>query len=182
MRSALSPVVLRKLRSIRGVVLDADGILTDGMVFYGDRGEQKSFHIRDGHGLVMMKRLGLFLGVISGRSSEGLAQRLDELGIPDRFLGVREKFPCLEELVSRWGVPVESLLYMGDDVVDLTVMRSSGVAVTVPEAPFALRREAHWVTRAAGGRGAVREVSDWICFCRTGDPSFAFSGIRRDDQ
>jgi 3-deoxy-D-manno-octulosonate 8-phosphate phosphatase (KDO 8-P phosphatase) len=66
--------------------------------------------------------------------------------------------------------------------VDLTVMRSSGVAVTVPEAPFALRREAHWVTRAAGGRGAVREVSDWICFCRTGDTSFTFSGIRRDDQ
>ena len=182
MGSSPSPVVLRKLRQIRGVVLDADGILTDGTVLYGDGADQKSFHIRDGHGLVLMKRLGLFLGVISGRSSEGLARRLDELGIPDRFLGVREKSPCLEELVSRWSVPAESLLYMGDDVVDLTVMRSSGVAVTVPEAPFALRREAHWVTRSAGGRGAVREVSDWICFCRTGDPSFTFSGLRRDER
>ncbi|KGA93296.1 KdsC family phosphatase [Leptospirillum ferriphilum] len=182
MGASPSPDVLRKLRLIRGVVLDADGILTDGTVFYGDGSEQKAFHIRDGHGLVLMKRLGLFLGVISGRSSEGLARRLDELGIPDRFLGVREKSPCLEELVSRWGVPVESLLYMGDDVVDLSVMRSSGISVTVPEAPFALRREADWVTRAPGGRGAVREVSDWICFCRTGDSSFLFSGLRRGTQ
>ena len=174
--------VLRKLRTIRGVVLDADGILTDGTVLYGSGGDMKAFHIRDGHGLVLMRRLGLFLGVISGRSSEGLDRRLDELGIPDRFLGVREKIPCLRELVSRWGVPTESLLFMGDDVVDLSVMWLSGVAVTVPEAPFALRREAHWVTQSAGGRGAVREVSDWICFCLTGDGSFAFSGIGREDR
>jgi 3-deoxy-D-manno-octulosonate 8-phosphate phosphatase (KDO 8-P phosphatase) len=71
---------------------------------------------------------------------------------------------------------------MGDDVVDLSVMREAGVAVTVPEAPFSLRRSADWITRAGGGRGAVREVADWICFLRTGDTSFGFSGIEREDR
>lgn len=178
----VSPRVLWKLRAIRGVVLDADGILTDGTVLYASGGNGKSFHIRDGHGLVLLRRLGLSLGIISGRASEDLERRLHELGVDDHFLGVREKLPCFRELSGRWGISPEELLYMGDDVVDLSVMREAGIAVTVPEAPFALRRSADWITRAGGGRGAVREVADWICFLRTGDASFGFSGIGREDR
>ncbi|MHB1285860.1 MAG: KdsC family phosphatase [Leptospirales bacterium] len=179
MRQGLSAGVLRKLREVRGVVLDVDGILTDGQVLYGSDEDWKGFHIRDGHGLVLLKRLGMRIGVISGRDSMGMRRRLDELGINDRYLGIREKIPCFLKLLGDWGLSAEEILYMGDDVVDIPPMRMAGLAVTVPGAPMPLRHVADWITRAPGGSGAIRELTDWLCFTKTGDTSFHFENLPR---
>ncbi|MHB1605026.1 MAG: KdsC family phosphatase [Leptospirales bacterium] len=179
MRQGLSAGVLRKLRAVRGVVLDIDGILGDGQVLYGSEEDWKGFHIRDGHGLVLLRRLGLPVGVISGRNSQGTRRRLDELEIRERYLGIREKMPSFLQLLDNWDLRADEILYMGDDVVDLPPMRMAGLAVTVPEAPMAIRRISDWVTRSHGGRGAIREVTDWLCFTKTGDTSFQFENLPR---
>lgn len=179
MRHGLSAGILRKLRAVRGVVLDVDGILTDGRVLYGPEEDWKGFHIRDGHGLVLLNRLGMRIGAISGRDSMGTRRRLDELGIVDRYLGIREKMPCFLQLLNDWGLSAEEILYMGDDVVDLPPMRMAGLAVTVRDAPMPLRRVAGWVTRSNGGNGAIRELTDWLCFTKTGDTSFHFENLPR---
>lgn len=171
----ISGRILRRLRDIEAVVLDVDGVLTNGLLWYSSAAEEwKGFHIRDGHGIVLMSRLGIKLGVISGRDSEGVRRRCGELGIRDLLLGVRDKESCFLDLSGRWGVPPERIAFLGDDVVDLSAMGRAGLSVTVPEASFALRSAADWVTRASGGGGAVREFSDWLCFAKTGDTTFHF--------
>lgn len=179
MRQGLSAGILQKLRAVQGIVLDIDGILGDGQVLYGPEEDWKGFHIRDGHGLVLLRRLGLPVGVISGRNSPGTRRRLDELEIRDRYLGIREKMPCFLELLGNWGLSAEETLYMGDDVIDLPPMRMAGLSVTVPEAPMGVRHTAGWVTRSHGGNGAIREVTDWLCFVKTGDTSFQFENLHR---
>ena len=171
---------LRRLREIEGVVLDIDGILTNGLLWYGSGSEEwKGFHIRDGHGIVLMSRLGIKLGVISGRDSEGVRKRCGELGIQDQFLGVRNKEMCFLQLSERWKIVPDRIACLGDDIVDLPAMSLAGLTVTVPEAPFPMRKAADWVTRAPGGGGAVREFADWLCFVKTGDPTFHFRMLSR---
>lgn len=172
--------ILRRLRGIEGVVLDVDGILTNGLLWYGSASEEwKGFHIRDGHGIVLMIRLGIKVGVISGRDSEGVRRRCGELGIQDQFLGVRDKEMCFLQLSERWKIVPDRIAYLGDDIVDLSAMGLAGLAVTVPGAPFFLRKSADWVTRSPGGGGAVREFADWLCFLKTGDPTFHFRMLSR---
>ncbi|EGV30991.1 3-deoxy-D-manno-octulosonate 8-phosphate phosphatase, YrbI family [Thiorhodococcus drewsii AZ1] len=148
---------------IRLVIFDVDGVLTDGSLYLGDDGlEYKAFNSRDGHGMVMLQQSGVRLAVITGRTSNVVQMRMASLGVSDVFQGYREKLPAYEELKQRLELPDETIAYVGDDVVDLPVMRRVGLAVAVADAQPQVRDLAHWCTTAPGGRGAAREVCEMI--------------------
>lgn len=150
-----------RARRIRLVVLDVDGVLTDGSLYITDSGEEfKAFHTQDGHGMKMLKASGVELAIISGRTSRSVELRAQNLGVGLLYQGVDDKLVVFGELLARFGFDAESSAFVGDDVVDLPVMRRCGLAIAVPEAPPLVKSHAHYVTRQAGGRGAVREVCE----------------------
>jgi 3-deoxy-D-manno-octulosonate 8-phosphate phosphatase (KDO 8-P phosphatase) len=155
--------LIDRMRRVRLMVFDVDGVLTDGTLYYGDAGaELKAFNARDGHGLKMLKESGVEVAILSSRRSRAVDVRAAELGISLVEQGVSDKGRVFEDLVSRAQTSAEATGYMGDDLVDLPVLARCGFAVSVPEAPRPVRQRVHHVTRAAGGRGAVREVCELI--------------------
>ncbi len=155
--------VYQLARAIRLAVFDVDGVMTDGRLYYSERGEElKVFDVRDGHGLKMLQESGVELALITSRSSRAVALRAENLGIARVHQGVRNKLETFERLLGELGLDRTAASFMGDDYVDLSVMRCCGLACTVPEAPQAVRDIAHYVTRAGGGRGAVRETCELI--------------------
>ena len=152
---------------IRLLVLDVDGVLTDGRLYYDANGsETKSFHVRDGYGIQQVLAAGLHVAVISGRSSAAAAARLAELRVPHVFLGRNDKRRMLEQLLAELGIPVANVACVGDDVTDLEIMGPAGLGITVPDAHPDVLRAADWVTTAGGGQGAVREVCDLLLAAR----------------
>lgn len=159
--------VLRILPRIQGLVLDVDGVLTDGRLTYGEtREELKGFHVRDGHGLALLVRSGFHVGVISGRGGAATSRRLLELGIGDVFLEVRNKAQALGTILDRWHLPASCVAVMGDDETDKEILLLAGLSITVADAHPAILRCARWVTAAGGGNGAVRQVADALLFVR----------------
>lgn len=155
--------IQQRAGNIRLAVFDVDGVLTDGRLFLSDSGDEyKVFHTRDGHGLVMLRKAGIELAIISGRTSRAVAQRMTELGMRHVHQGVRDKVVVLEQILADLELRVEETAYMGDDLPDLPVMRKVGLAVAVADAHGSVRQEAHWVTTLPGGQGAVRELCDLI--------------------
>lgn len=151
--------IVERARRIRLILLDADGVLTDGKLLqFSDGTEGRAFHVRDGYGIKMGQRLGLTFGIVSGRASKVVAARALELGIAEAHLGVLEKEACYEEIVSRLGVPDESVCYMGDDLVDVPLLRRVGLGVAPAGASEEATLAARWITERAGGDGAVREL------------------------
>jgi 3-deoxy-D-manno-octulosonate 8-phosphate phosphatase (KDO 8-P phosphatase) len=152
-----------RARAIEVVVFDVDGVLTDGSLFLGDDGQEyKAFHSRDGHGLVLLRNAGFTLAVITGRQSEVVRIRMDSLGIRHVYQGRRDKLPAYEALKTKLGSTDERMAYVGDDVVDLPVMRRAGLAIAVADAHPLVLAHAHWRTQAGGGKGAAREVCEFI--------------------
>ena len=152
-----------KLKKIRLVILDVDGALTDGRITFGSDGlEIKSFDVRDGHGIKIARRSGLDLAVITGRTSEVVARRAEELGISRVYQRVWDKKVVLEELLGELNLVGEQVAALGDDVVDIPLFRRVGIGFAVPEAPIEVRREAGFVTSHRGGWGAAREVIEMI--------------------
>jgi 3-deoxy-D-manno-octulosonate 8-phosphate phosphatase (KDO 8-P phosphatase) len=150
-------------KGIRLVLFDVDGVLTDGSLFLGDRGEQyKAFNSKDGHGMRMLADSGVKVGVLTGRTSEVVAHRMHDLGIDLVVQGRRDKLDALGGLLEQAGVGAEATTFVGDDVVDLPVMRSVRLAIAVADAHPLVRQHAHWVTTLPGGRGAAREVCEFI--------------------
>ena len=148
---------------VRLLLLDCDGVLTDGRITPVEGGEElKSFHTRDGHGLVMLHRAGLRSGIISGRASRLVEMRAADLGIPFVRQGAHDKVAAFESLMAEAGVEPGRAAYVGDDVVDIPLMRRCGFAVAVADATPDTRAAAHYVTRLPGGFGAVREVCELI--------------------
>ena len=148
---------------VRLLLLDCDGVLTDGRITPVEGGEElKSFHTRDGHGLVMLHRAGLRSGIISGRRSRLVELRAADLGISFVRQGACDKVEVFEGLLAEAGVAASEVAYVGDDVVDIPLMRRSGLALAVADATPDTRDAAHHVTRLPGGRGAVREVCELI--------------------
>ncbi|HDI58817.1 MAG TPA: phenylphosphate carboxylase subunit delta [Desulfobacteraceae bacterium] len=148
-----------RLARIRLLLLDVDGVLTDGRLYYGPEGEcLKAFNVRDGLGLRLVQNAGIQLGIVTGRKGPALAARCRDLGIELVFSGVRDKLALLPTISARTGVPAEETAFVADDLVDLALMGAVGLAVAVADADPAVRRAAHWVTEARGGHGAVREV------------------------
>ena len=148
---------------VRLVCFDVDGTLTDGRLILGERGEEyKVFHSRDGQGMVMLREAGLHVGVISGRSSPVVAERMASLGIQFLYQGASAKTPVFENLLRELSLTPPQAAFIGDDLPDLAVMRQVGLAIAVADAHPEIRRQAHWITQLGGGKGAAREVCDLI--------------------
>jgi 3-deoxy-D-manno-octulosonate 8-phosphate phosphatase (KDO 8-P phosphatase) len=157
------------LSSVRLLVLDVDGVLTDGRLRYGPQGEhEKLFHVRDGYGIKALLAAGIAVAVISGRKSAAVARRCGELGIPHVYQGIEDKAPVLKELLTTLGIQARQCACVGDDEPDVPLMRQAGLAVAVADAHAAARAIAHRRTRLPGGLGAVREVCDWLLAARRG--------------
>ena len=156
-------VPLARWAQMRLFAMDVDGILTDGGLYVSsDRTETKRFFIPDGLGLGLLRDRGLPLAWISGRASGATAIRAAELRIPHLIQGRRDKRAALEELAARLGFPLDQCAYMGDDIIDAAALRVAGIGVTVPEGNATALAAADYVTRRAGGHGAVREVCDLL--------------------
>jgi 3-deoxy-D-manno-octulosonate 8-phosphate phosphatase (KDO 8-P phosphatase) len=155
------------LAAIRLLVLDVDGVLTDGRLIYGPDGErEKVFHVRDGYGIRMLAASGVMIALISGRSSEAVARRCADLGILEVQQGIKEMGAAFSALIARLGFAAHECACIGDDTLDVTMMRQVGLAVAVADAHSDARRIAHRRTRLRGGAGAVREVCDWLLAAR----------------
>ncbi|MFZ0792022.1 MAG: 3-deoxy-manno-octulosonate-8-phosphatase KdsC [Chromatiaceae bacterium] len=155
--------ILERAAKIRLVIFDVDGVLTDGSLYLGDDGQEyKAFNSRDGHGMVTLQETGVRLAVITGRSSEVVRIRMESLGVTHVFQGRRDKMPAYEELKDAVSLTDDQIAYVGDDVVDLPVMRRVGLAIAVADAHPLVRQHAHWSTGMGGGRGAAREVCELI--------------------
>jgi len=155
--------ILEKAARIRLVVFDVDGVLTDGSLFLGDDGQEyKAFHSRDGLGMKMLHRSGVEIGIITARESEVVRHRMRSLDITHVYQGRLEKCPAFEELVTKLGLASDQAAYVGDDVVDLPVMRRAGLAITVADAHPLVKQHAHWQTPHPGGHGAARDVCELI--------------------
>jgi 3-deoxy-D-manno-octulosonate 8-phosphate phosphatase (KDO 8-P phosphatase) len=161
--TTLASDVDQRARAIRLLVLDVDGILTDGRLYYGpDQIELKAFHTQDGHGLKMLRESGVEVGIITGRVSDAVERRAQNLGVPYVYQGVGNKLAVFEQLLERLELSPTAVAGMGDDLPDLPVLRRCGLAVTVPEAPALIRSHVHYVTKVGGGNGAVREVCELL--------------------
>ena len=148
---------------IRLVIFDVDGVLTDGSLFIdADGRELKAFHSRDGHGMKLLQASGVDIGVITGRTSEVVEHRMRSLGIEHVYQGRQEKLPAFLDLVGKLGLDPEQIAYVGDDVVDLPIMRRVGLAIAVQDAHSLVCQYAHWQTTLPGGHGAAREVCELI--------------------
>ena len=148
---------------VKLLLMDCDGVLTDGRITLRESGdEEKSFHTRDGHGIVLLHRAGLRSGIISGRTSATVVTRARDLGIHFVRQGTWEKVKDFDEVLLEAGVRADEVCFVGDDVTDIPLMRRSSLAVAVADATEETRAAAHYVTRLPGGFGAVREVCELI--------------------
>jgi 3-deoxy-D-manno-octulosonate 8-phosphate phosphatase (KDO 8-P phosphatase) len=152
-----------RLQKIRLLLLDVDGVLTDGGIVYDDRGVQtKIFDVKDGHGLKLLQRAGLRVGIITGRQSEVVNIRARELGIEVVHQGAREKLVPYREVLAGLGLTDAEVAYVGDDLPDLPVMQRVGWSAAPADAVEEVRAQADYVTVCGGGRGAVREVCELL--------------------
>ena len=155
--------ILKKAKQIELVIFDIDGVLTDGSLYMGDDGQEyKAFNSKDGHGIRMLLDGGVDIAIITGRQSEVVKHRASDLGITRIYQGKREKLPAFLELLEETKLKPEQVAYVGDDVVDLPVMSQVGLAIGVQDSHDFVKKHAHWLTNAAGGRGAGREVCEMI--------------------
>ena len=158
-----SYVLLEQARDIQALVLDVDGILSDGFVSMTNNGDEiKSFDIRDGLGMKLVQQAGLKVIIITGRKSNIVDKRMSDLGVDLLFQGREDKGTALREACAQLGLKPEDCLYMGDDWPDLSAFSIAGMKVTVPNGHVEVRKRADLVTQAMGGRGAVREVCDML--------------------
>jgi 3-deoxy-D-manno-octulosonate 8-phosphate phosphatase (KDO 8-P phosphatase) len=150
-----------KLERVKLLLLDVDGVLTDGRIVYDDRGaEIKTFHVRDGLGLRLLMAAGIGVALVTGRRSQALTRRCDDLGIDEIYAGVAEKGVLLPEILARRGLDAYAAAFVGDDLPDLPIMRRVGLAIAVADAHERVIAAAHMVTARPGGQGAVREICE----------------------
>ena len=152
-----------RAKLIRLMAFDVDGVMTDGGLYFSDSGEEfKRFNSQDGHGVKMLRASGIDIALITGRTSQCVTARARNLGIEHVYQGVENKLEAMVDLLNKLKLPRDAAAYMGDDVVDLTVMRHVGMAITVPDAPIQVRERSHYITQRNGGYGAVREACEMI--------------------
>jgi 3-deoxy-D-manno-octulosonate 8-phosphate phosphatase (KDO 8-P phosphatase) len=158
-----SKIVLRKAQKIRLLLLDVDGILTDGRISYDEKGrERKWFHVHDGQGIRWLLKEGIKVGFLSGRSSGSVEMRAKDLGVSFLFQGIIDKMVIYRELLQKTKLLPDQVSFMGDDFVDLRLLQNVGLSVSVSNGHPLVQKEVDYVTQAAGGFGAVREVSELI--------------------
>lgn len=155
--------VFEKAKKIKLLILDVDGVLTDGSIILDNEGnEYKSFHVRDGHGIKMLIRAGVQVALITGRQSKVVARRAHELGITEVFQKCFNKAVAYDTLLKKYGLSDQEIAYVGDDIVDAPIMTKVGLPVSVSDSVEEIKKYALVVTKNRGGRGAVREVADVI--------------------
>lgn len=152
-----------KLKRVKAFVLDVDGVLTNGEVLVTEKGEQlRGFNIRDGYALQLAVKKGFPIAVITGGKSEGVRLRLEGLGIIDIFMGIQHKTSCFNKWLNEQQFQAEDVLYMGDDIPDLTIMREVGMAVCPNDAAEEIKAVSHYISSKDGGKGAVRDVIEKV--------------------
>lgn len=155
--------ITTKAQNIRLLLLDVDGVLTDGKLYFNEQGqEMKAFNTLDGHGIKILRKSGVEVGIITGRESALVARRAKDLGIHLIRQGREDKFDALQEILTEHPCELEHIAYMGDDYPDLLVMTKVGLALTVNNAVEAVAERAHWQSERKGGDGAVRDACDLI--------------------
>ena len=158
-----APDALDRARRLKLMIFDVDGVLTDGNLWFGPSGEElKAFHSFDGQGIKMLAASGVQLALLSGRSSPAVTARANELGIDHVLHGLEEKQPAYDRLLKRLGLSPQAAGYMADDVVDLPVLTRCGFAAAPGEAPEEVRKRVQYVTASPAGRGAAREVCEFV--------------------
>jgi len=166
------PTLIRKARKIRMVLLDVDGVMTNGQVFVLPTGEEvKVFSIHDGFGIVCAMKSGIRVGIISGRPSKAVEQRCAELKIEDVFLDSMEKLPVLEKIVAKYNLALDEIAFLGDDLPDLPVLERVGFSVAPQNAMLAVKGRVDLVLERNGGEGAVREFFDFLLAAQEKDRS-----------
>lgn len=155
--------LLQKAQKIRLLLLDVDGVLTDGRILYDEKGREiKFFHVQDGQGIRWLQREGVEVGFLSGRSSRSVEMRAKELGISFLFQGIGDKIKTFEKILKKTKLVPDQVAFMGDDFIDLALLKIVGLSFSVSNGHPLVQKEADYVTKAAGGYGAVREVSEFI--------------------
>lgn len=161
------PDIMQRAAQIKLLIFDVDGVLTDGSLFLGDDGQEyKAFHSQDGHGIKMLQKHGVRCAILTGRTSKVVEHRMRNLGIDLIYQGQENKLEGFGDLLERTGLNADQVAYMGDDVVDLPVMRKVGLAIAVSDAHPWVVRHAHWQTPRAGGRGAARDACELLMEAR----------------
>jgi len=159
----MTPALEPRLRAVRLLTCDVDGVLTDGRIYVDDDGrETKAFFAPDGTGIGMLQRAGIAVAFISGSPSAAITHRARRLGVNHVLLGSDDKLPRWQKLLAELRVAPDACAHIGDDLPDLPVLRACGFAATVSHAPAALRQHAHYIATCAPGRGAVREICELI--------------------
>jgi len=158
-----SSAVMESAKKIKLLLLDVDGVLTDGRLYYGNSGEEmKAFNIQDGLGIKLLQQGNVQVGIITGRVSALLQRRADELGISPVVQGREDKLTALNELLQTMDISLDEIAFMGDDLPDLAVIRRVGLGITPANGSATLAQQTHWQTTRRGGDGAVREVAEMI--------------------
>jgi len=153
----------QRLQNIKLLVLDVDGVMTDGGLTIGDDGQEyKTFHAHDGLGMKLLKATGVELAIITGRTSNVVKKRAESTGVGHFHQGAEDKLVAFNKLIKTCHLQADQCAFMGDDVVDLPPMLQCGLAIAVPAAPELILQHAHYVTKKSGGHGAVREVCELI--------------------
>jgi len=163
MREMITEALQEKIKPVRVLILDVDGVLTDGEIIIDDAGrETKHFNVRDGHGLIMLMRYGVEVVLLTGRTSQVVSHRALDLGIKEIYQGVFNKLTVFEEILRKKNIVPAATAFVGDDVVDVPVLRRVGFSATVADASADLKNVVDYVTEHKGGRGAVREICEII--------------------
>jgi 3-deoxy-D-manno-octulosonate 8-phosphate phosphatase (KDO 8-P phosphatase) len=154
-------------KKIKLLLLDVDGVLTDGRLYYGNSGEEmKAFNIQDGLGIKLLQQAGIQVGIITGRVSELVQRRATELGINPVIQGREDKLTALNELMLTADLSLDEVAFVGDDLPDLAVIKKVGLGITVANGSTTLKSAADWQTTKKGGDGAVREVAEMLLTCQ----------------
>ncbi len=163
MKNGNSGTPEERAKGVKLLLLDVDGVLTDGRIVYSSSGnELKFFDVKDGHGIKLIQRAGIMVGIITGRTSEIVRRRAEELGITLLYQGRFEKSAVLAEIVNKTGIIKEHIAFVGDDLVDIPVLKRVGFGASVSDAVTDVKEVAHYVSSFPGGRGAVRDIVEFI--------------------
>ncbi|HEX2548347.1 MAG TPA: HAD-IIIA family hydrolase [Gammaproteobacteria bacterium] len=155
--------LIDKAKDIRLVIFDVDGVLTAGVLSYDHQGiESKHFHVHDGQGMKFLKKSGVEIAIITTCQSEIIKRRMQDLGVTHTYQGHFDKLPAYEDVKQKLNLQDNQIAYVGDDLPDLPMLLRVGLAVTVANAPKIIQDNVHWITKAKGGKGAAREVCDFI--------------------
>ncbi len=153
--------IIEKAKKIKLLILDVDGVMTDNRLFYNDEGvETKTFYTRDGHGMVLLQKSNIEIGIITGRKSQLVTNRMKDLKVKHVYQGVPDKLPTFTKLVEELGLELDEIAYVGDDILDLPILMRIGLSVTPSDGDDEVKPRVDYISKYEGGRGCVREVCE----------------------